>query len=85
MNTGEPTKSRLKGIIQLGAAGLLLWGITVYGAPALINAIPMWKSIGEASDRLDINAGSIYYTDVPISGEAELYLRSTIKYRLGKQ
>lgn len=80
-----PTKPRLVGFLQLGAAVLLLWGITVYAAPALINAIPMWKSMGEVTDRLDINAGAIYYTDVPISGEAELYLRSSIKYRQKKK
>jgi hypothetical protein len=77
------TRPKLRGFIRLGAAVALLWGITVYAAPALINAVPIWKSMGEAADRLDINAGSIFYTDVPVSGEAELHMRSTITYRPG--
>ena len=85
MTADTRAKPRLRGFLQLGMAVAVIWFITVYAAPALINAVPMWKSMGEVSERLDINAGSIFYTDVPISGEAEVHMRSTIRYRPGKK
>ena len=85
MNTALPAARGKKGFLQLGLAALFIWVFMVYIGPAVINAIPAWKQLGEEADRLNITLSSYFYTEVPISGEAEMHMRSTIRFQPGKQ
>ncbi|MDL2272684.1 hypothetical protein LJC23_06620 [Desulfovibrio sp. OttesenSCG-928-I05] len=85
MTADTQARPGIRGFIKLGIGIFLIWVAAFHAGPALINAIPTWKSLGEAADRLDINTGAIFYTDVPVAREAEMQIRSTIRYQPGKK
>lgn len=85
MKTTTSASRRKKGLFQLSLAACFIWLFMMYIGPALINAVPIWKQLGEEADRLNIHLASYFYTEVPISGEAEMHMRSTIRFQPGKQ
>lgn len=74
-----------KGFIKLGLAVLGLWFFVFYAGPAIINTVPGWKQLADAADRNDINTGAIFYTDIPLSHEAELYINSSLRFSPGRR
>lgn len=59
-----------------GAVALfVLWGVL----PWIYNTVPILRYSGEQQDKYDIEAGAIYYTDVPVSLDSEMASRRAVQ------
>ena len=64
--------------MYIGAALFVLWGVL----PWIYNAVPVLRYSSEQQDKYDIEAGAIYYTDVPVSLDSEMASRRAVQEAL---
>ncbi|EMG36421.1 hypothetical protein PCS_02926 [Desulfocurvibacter africanus PCS] len=58
----------------------LLWFLVIYAAPVLRDSIPEFRKYASVVEQNDIHAGAIYYTDVELTGNADINSRSTFEH-----
>ena len=61
--------------LYTSAVFFVLWGVI----PAIYNAVPALRHSCEQQDKYDIEAGAIYYTDVPVSLDSEMACREAVQ------
>ena len=54
----------------------VLWGLT----PVLVAHIPALAKYGDVALEHNIQPGALYYTDVPVSADAEQNNRDTVRF-----
>ncbi len=65
---------------SLLALSALLWFFMFYAGPALRDSIPEFREYAAVVDQNGLHAGAIYYTDVELTGRADINTRSTIEH-----
>lgn len=75
MQTQPSLPVRLLKLIAATAALALI----VYLAQIPIQKIPAFKAYSEAADKYDLHPGALYYSDVPVTLDAERHLRAAVK------
>ena len=71
-------------LLRLGLALACLWFIVYVLAPLPVERFEPMRVFARAAQENNIAPGSLYYTDVPVSTQAEMSNRDTIRYFLGK-
>ncbi len=61
-----------------------LWLIVAVLAPWPLEHIPIFHAWSERAESLNLHPGSLYYTDLPVSGDAERNSRRAVR-EAGKQ
>ncbi len=65
-----------------GAAVWLVLGIFI---PWVYSTVPALRHSCEEQDRYDIEAGAIYYSDVPVTMDSEMACRNAVQEALAKR
>ncbi|WP_136798612.1 MULTISPECIES: hypothetical protein [Desulfosediminicola] len=76
----ELKKSKVKGISQLAASLIAVWGVTFYVLPAITSSSDSIQGLADYIDETGIETGNFYYTSVEIVSHADMNARSTIEY-----
>lgn len=71
--------------LRLAGYALALWGFFGFVGPWIISAIPAWRQYCEVQDAHGLNSGAIFYTDVPVSQEAELANRAAVEAAMSRR
>ncbi|CAK7073426.1 MAG: hypothetical protein DELT_02005 [Desulfovibrio sp.] len=71
---------RTKGFCKLGLGIVIIWVMMFYVCPAIIEAIPPYKTYADELDRRGIHGGALFYNDVEQAGEGELLIRNALRY-----
>ncbi len=71
-------------LLRLCIALALLWLVVYVLAPLPVEHFEPMRVFSRAAGENNITPGSLYYTDVPVSTEAEMSNRDTIRYFSGK-
>ena len=66
-------------LIMGGTVAWLVLGILI---PWVYRSVPILRHSCEQQDRYDIEAGAIYYTDVPVSLDSEMASRRAVQKAL---
>lgn len=69
-----------KGYLQFGLGIVVIWAMIYHVCPAIVEAIPAYKAYGDEIDRRGITTSALFYNDVKEAGEAELYIRNTLRF-----
>ncbi len=69
-----------KGFLKLGIAAAVLWAVMFLICPAIIKAIPAFTEYAAKADEHDIHTGSLFYNDVDLTSEGEMYIRNSIRF-----
>lgn len=69
------TKKHIKGLVQLLFISIFFWFFSCVFTPWWISYSPEHQRFLKALDDYDIPIGALYYTDVPISEDAERHVR----------
>jgi len=80
METSPGSKSRGKGLAQLLLAVALLLCFMFVLAPALQRRVEPLRRLGRHIEDSGIAANMIYYTEVPVTAEAERAMRDSLDY-----
>lgn len=68
-------------IFYSSAVFIVLWGII----PMIYSTVPALRHSCEQQDKYDIEAGAIYYTDVPVSLDSEMACRKAVQEAMEKR
>ncbi len=75
-----PKKSFAKGLFQLIATLVGIWFVIWQVTPVLVDNIPALKRYGQVAEDNNIMPSMLYYTDVPVSLDAENNNRNTVRF-----
>ena len=76
-----PARPGLPGrLLRLALALACLWFVMYVLAPLPVEHFEPMRTFARAARENDITPGSLYYTDVPVSTQAEMSNRDTIRY-----
>ena len=75
----------LKSILKLLAWAAGLWFFFAIFTPFLEDHIPAWKRYNEIQKEQNLDSGSLYYTNVPQTQEAEENTRRAVKEGMAKR
>ncbi|MDE5832310.1 MAG: hypothetical protein K2H64_04885 [Desulfovibrio sp.] len=70
---------KFKNILKLLCVCLALWFFFAVLTPILEDHIPAWKRYNQISAEKGLDSGAIYYSDVPVSQEAEEIMREAVE------
>lgn len=73
------SRPRCRSWLRLAGYALVLWGFFGFVGPKVISMIPAWRQYCEVQDAYGLNSGAIFYTDVPVSQEAERASRAAVE------
>ena len=71
--------------LRLAGYALALWGFFGFVGPKVISMIPAWRQYCEVQDAYGLDSGAIFYTDVPVSQEAELANRAAVEAAMSRR
>lgn len=74
--TRRPLAVRL---LHLGLWVFGLWFFFAILTPRLEALCPAWRSFIAAQDEYGLHSGAVYYTDVPVTQEAEAHVREAVR------
>ena len=66
-------------LLQLGGWILALWFFFAVATPWLTSLSPAWQRFDDVQEKYDLNSGALYYTDVPITQDAEDAVRKAVR------
>ena len=69
-----------RGLLQLIAICFGMWFLIWQVTPILVDNIPALARYGQVAKDNDIMPGVLYYTDVPVTPDAEANNRDTVKF-----
>lgn len=67
-------------VARLAGALFIIWALLWKGTPILVAMCPPLAHYGEVALENNIIPGALYYTDVPVSQEAERNNRDTVRF-----
>lgn len=67
-------------VLRLAGALFIIWLLLWKGTPILVAHCPNLAHYGAVALENDIIPGALYYTDVPVSPEAERNNRDTVRF-----
>lgn len=79
------SRPRRRSWLRLVGYALALWGFFGFVGPKMISMIPAWRQYCEVQDAYGLNSGAIFYTDVPVSLEAELANRAAVEAAMSRR
>ena len=66
--------------LALFAAGVLaLWFFFAVLSPRLTALSPTWRHFTAVQEEHGLHSGAVYYTDVPVTQEAEAHVREAVR------
>ena len=75
MNTSLPRR-----LLHLAAGLFAIWLFLWVLTPIIVSHIPALARYGDVALENNIQPGALYYTDVPVSAEAEQNNRDTVRF-----
>lgn len=75
-------KSKFRGFVQLFLWGIGLWIFFGVITPRLVSLSDNWQHYNQTQERLGLDSGSLYYTNVPVSLESERANRAAVERAL---
>ncbi len=78
-------KSISKGLFQFAIGIVGIWFMIVYVCPMLLANIPPLARYAQVAKDNDIVPSMLYYTDVPVSVDAENNNRNTVRFMPKKE
>ena len=70
----------LTALLRLGACLLAIWLFLWVLTPIIVAHWPAMARYGEVAQEYNITPGALYYTDVPVSADAERNNRDTVRF-----
>lgn len=67
-------------LLRLGACLLGIWLFLWVLTPIIVAHCPALARYGEVAQEHNISPGALYYTDVPVSADAERNNRDTVRF-----
>lgn len=71
--------------LRLVGCALALWGFFGFVGPWMVSVIPAWRQYCEVQEAHGLNSGAIFYTDVPVSLEAERANRAAVEAAMSRR
>ena len=75
----SPSPSLLSGWARLALAGLFFWVLYLV-TPTFIESFPPLREYAQAVEEVGVSPGVLFYTDVPVSIEAQRSNRDAIRF-----
>ena len=72
--------SFLRRLLRLAACLLAIWLFLWVLTPIIVARIPALAHYGDVALENDIQPGALYYTDVPVTPDAERNNRDTVRF-----
>lgn len=70
----------LSALLRLGACLFITWLFLWVLTPIIVAHCPPLARYGEVAQEYNITPGALYYTDVPVSADAERNNRDTVRF-----
>lgn len=65
--------------LQLGVWILGLWFFFAVLTPRIEALSPSWQAYNATQEKYDLDSGALYYTNVPVTQEAEMHVREAVR------
>ncbi len=69
----------LQNRLKLFAWAVALWFFFAVLTPRLVALSPAWQRYYAVQEQYDLDSGALYYTNVPITQEAETAIRAAVR------
>ncbi len=69
----------MRGWFKLALWAIGLWFFFAVFTPAVEPLIPAWQRYNQLQEAQNHDSGALYYTNVPVTSEAEAHLRQAVK------
>lgn len=70
---------RLQNWLKLSAWAVALWFFFAVLTPRLVALFPAWQRYYAVQEEYNLDSGALYYTNVPITQEAENAMRAAVR------
>lgn len=77
---GQQNLSVTKRLVRFGIALALLWFVIYVLAPVPVSRLGPMRDYARIVDKVGVQPGALYYSDVPVTVDAEINNRSTVRY-----
>ena len=74
-----PTRPLAVRLALLGLCVFALWFFFAVLSPRLTALSPTWRRFYAVQEEYGLHSGAVYYTDVPVTQEAEAHVREAVR------
>lgn len=72
-------EKNMRGLIKLALWIIGLWFFFAVFTPMVEPLIPAWHKYNQLQEAQNHDSGALYYTNVPVTSDAEAHLRQAVK------
>lgn len=75
----------IKAVGKLFAISLFLWGLFGWVGPFFVSKSENWQHFNDVQEAYNIQSGAFFYTNVPVTRDAELANRAAVKAAMAER